>query len=341
MMEYTFQDFEPQGEEISALYGQIEQGKMVHALLISGEPGTGKRSLADLLARTLLCTSPGRRPCGKCGDCLLSSSDEHPDLIRVEKGVPLSEETRKGRSTIPVDDIREVIRICSRYPFKGGNRVILIPGAEDMTPQAQNCLLKILEEPPRNTFFLLTSSHPEQLLVTIRSRCRPLKMKPWPDSTIRKILAGIGTDAGKTETILRAASGSIGKARALAEDDAYWAMRDEVREAFFSDMGRSGILKVSTAWKDRKQEAEQMLDILEDDVRTLLLIRLNLQKDPAVESFSPAWIRFAHEAGPERFAALQQRVSEARKQLSFNVNFQAVTEQLLLTFIGERDLWVM
>jgi len=320
---------------------QITEGRMVHATLISGEPGTGKRTLAGLLAKALLCVSEGEKPCGKCKGCLTADTGEHPDLILIEKGIPLSENTKKGRSTIPVDDIREMIRLCSSYPFEGGNRVVLVPDAENMTPQAQNSLLKILEEPPKSTFFILTSAHPEQLLTTVRSRCRPVKLKPWPEVYILRALTQGNVDREKAEKAARSSYGSIGKAFRLAADDRYWEIRDEVFRAFFLTGERSGILQFSQAWKDKKGEADILLPILEENVRLLLQNRLTGEPDLRTEGFPEEWARFAENANPERFSFLSDSITNARKQLSFNVSFQSVIEQLLLIFIGERSLWAV
>ena len=113
----NFDDFSIQGNEINALCEQIEGQRLVHALLISGEPGTGKRTLAGLIAASLMCKAEKDMPCGTCIGCRLAASGEHPDIINIEKGKPLSQDVPKGRSTIPVDDIREMIRICSQFSF--------------------------------------------------------------------------------------------------------------------------------------------------------------------------------------------------------------------------------
>ena len=337
----TFDDYRYQGGEIEKLRQQIEEKRLVHAILITGEPGTGKRTLAMLLAAALMCRSESGIPCGKCSGCIMANAGEHPDITVIEKGKPLSPESSKGRSTIPVDDIREMIRLCSRYAYEGGNRAVIIRDAENMTPQAQNSLLKILEEPPQNTYFFLTSSHPEQLLTTVRSRCRPVKIIPWEPDYIREILIGQGVDPDKAGQAARASSGSIGNAVRLASDNGYWKLCDDVMDVFFRNKKRSAILSFSGAWKDRKADADTIFGILENNMHQLLKYRLSPErKTDSVKQFPPEWQRFAASAPLERFVFLNHVISDARKQVVSNVTFQAVIEQMLLAFIGESDQWV-
>ena len=339
MPKFSFEDFRFQ-KEISGICEQIRTGRLVHATLITGEPGTGKKSLAMLIASALMCTSDTGIPCGKCAGCRLADTGEHPDITIIEKGMPLSSDTPRGRATIPVDDIREMIRITNQYAYEGGNRAVVIVNAESMTVQAQNCLLKILEEPPQKTYFILTSSHPDLLLTTVRSRCRNIKLIPWEEDYIAKILMDSGVEASKARKCAEVSSGSIGNAIRMADDEAYWQMRDDIMNAFFRNRKRSEVLRISSGWKDRKGDADLLFGILEDDVRQLLAYRLEPLKKHDISSFPKEWQRFASEAGPERFTGLQDRITDARKQNASNVNFQAIVEQLLLTFTGESDLWV-
>ena len=154
------------------------------ALLLTGRRGLGKRSTALFLAQSLLCeTQRGDLvPCGTCPSCLLYRAGNHPDLRILEVG---SEDETPGAGTadeesppakkpsqhIPVQKVRALLDFVALTPHRGGAKVICIVPVEAMLPAAANALLKILEEPPGNTYFLLVSHQPERLLATIRSRC--------------------------------------------------------------------------------------------------------------------------------------------------------------------------
>ena len=334
MAKISFDDFIHQGPEIDFLRGQIEQRRLTHAIMISGDSGAGKRTLAGLIAKALVCRAPSDVPCGQCGDCVLAEAGEHPDITVVQKGLPLTAETAKGRSTIPIEDIREVIRRSSQYSFQSGNRVCIIAEAESMTPQAQNCLLKILEEPPQNNYFILTSCHPEQLLITVRSRCRSVRLIPWEYAYIKKALLDKGVDADTAEKAAKASKGSIGRAVSLAADKEYWVNREEIISAFFRNRKRSEILSLSGKWKEKKSESSMLFNVLEESIHSLLRYRLNPEEKGMIQTYPEEWRKFASSAPIDRFAALSDRIMEARKQVAFNVNYQAVIEQLMLVFTG-------
>lgn len=160
----------------------IESKKMPHALLIHGNQGIGKRSLANEIGALILCQSPrNNRACGECKTCYLREAGTHPDCFDI--GV------EDGKKQIAIDQIRELMipsnngisKLHSRAMQTGWNgawKVIIIDPAEVMNINAANSLLKILEEPPVNTLFILVSSYSQMILPTIRSRCQQFLLPP-------------------------------------------------------------------------------------------------------------------------------------------------------------------
>ena len=195
-----------------ALAKQIAGGEVPHAWLLMGPAGSGKRPAAVAMAAALNCDEQPGVGCGTCSTCLRIGRHRHPDVHHIVPEGPL----------IPVDVIREtVIPEANRSPFEGHRKVFIIEEAERMNPAAQNALLKTLEEPQPDTVFVLISDDEEELLDTIRSRCRLFRMEPVPEERVVEIL---GSEGAATEVAIlaaRIAEGDLERARSLAfEEDA-------------------------------------------------------------------------------------------------------------------------
>ena len=136
-----------------------------------------------------------------------------------------------------------------------------------------------------------------------------------------------------------AAGGSIGKALELVSDEEYWKLREEVLNQFLKSTSRSEVIKISNQWKDRKQDSEKLLTILESYVRQMTEYRFgDVQTD--LSHFPIQWQRFSEKAGKESFLRLFEVLTNARKQLQFNTNYQAVLEKIIFAFMGEGNLWL-
>ena len=340
MEDVILESFLNKEETYRVLFDQLQKETAVHAFLITGEKGTGKRTLARLMAKTILCSSGEKRPCGVCRNCVMTEKQEHPDIILIEKGAPIAAGIKKDRNTIPIEDIREMIRLCGIRSTDGNKRVVLLFDADKMTSQAQNCLLKTLEEPPSDTYLILATDHTESILPTIISRCRILRTSAWDDEYIFSVLDRNHVMGDHSADAVAAAGGSIGKALELTSDDAYWKLRDEVMSIFFRTTSRSDVLKISNQWKDRKQDADQLFSVLESLIGILTEYRFFHGKRTDLSAFPAQWREFAGQAREEDFVALTECVSSARKQLQFSLNFQTVLEKMIFTFIGEGNAWL-
>lgn len=230
-------------------------------------------------------------------------------------------------------------RLVSAHTYEGGNRVVLIRQADKMNPQAQNALLKTIEEPPEGTVFLLTTDSPERMLTTIISRCRSVKLHPWPDAVICKVLSDRGVSSQRQLETLHLCGGSIGKAIAMAEDEAWWQRRQEVMKDFLDLPDRSAILTVSTKWKDKKEEADALLSDVEDMLRTLMLVGLGNLDAQVVSAYPQSWQKMAAAGSLKQFLAALEAVQQARLQKMNNVTWQAVVERLLLRLMEENNPW--
>ena len=188
----------------------FSRGTVSHCWLLAGPEGSGKHTLAVLMAAALQCTADHDRPCGTCSQCRKVFGGIHPDVITVDS----------EKKTIPVDTIRQASADMSVRPNEGARKVYIIPRAQDMQEPAQNALLKIIEEPPDYGVFLLLTTSQERLLPTIRSRCASLILEPLPQDLLMRELRTRA--AGHTEAELAAAArrsgGYLGQALALLEN---------------------------------------------------------------------------------------------------------------------------
>lgn len=198
-------------DDYQRLLAPYRQGKMAHAMLVSGEAGTGKRHLLEGLAQKLLCTdSNADYPCGECKSCSLFLAGSHPDYLLV---------TPEGSKNIKVDQIRATVDRLGRTAQLGGMKVVLMAPAESMNMAAANALLKCLEEPGRDTVFLLLSHSPQRLLPTIRSRCQQYTLARPSASAADQWLGLSISDAGERDRLLLLASGNPLRALQYYQND--------------------------------------------------------------------------------------------------------------------------
>ncbi|OBG85867.1 DNA polymerase III subunit delta' [Mycobacterium sp. E802] len=186
-------------------------GTMTHAWLITGPPGSGRSVAALCFAAALQCTSEGVPGCGECRACTTTMAGTHADVRRI---VP------EGLS-IAVKEMREIVQIASRRPGTGRWQIVVIEDADRLTEGAANALLKVVEEPPPSTVFLLCapSVDPEDIAITLRSRCRHVALTtPSVDAIADVLISGDGLPVEDARWAASVSGGHVGRARRLATD---------------------------------------------------------------------------------------------------------------------------
>lgn len=206
---------------------------MTHAWLITGPPGSGRSVAALCFAAALQCTSSADPGCGDCRACTTTMAGTHADVRRV---IP------EGLS-IGVDEMRAIVQIASRRPTTGHHQIVVIEDADRLTEGAANALLKVVEEPPPSTVFLLCapSVDPEDIAITLRSRCRHVALvTPSTEAIAQVLIGGDGLDAATANWAASVSGGHVGRARRLATDPDARTRRQQALELVRDAARRSG-----------------------------------------------------------------------------------------------------
>ncbi len=309
------------------LHNALATGKVSHAYIINGEKASGKEYIARIFARTLQCEAQGTEPCGECRSCKQALSNNQPDIIRV---------THEKPGTISVDDIRlQVNNDIAIKPYSSKYKVYIINEAEKMTVQAQNALLKTLEEPPAYAVIILLVSNINALLQTILSRCVVLNMKPVEDELVRSyLMRELQIPDYKAEVCVAFARGNIGKAKALASSEDFDNVKAEALSLlkYIQDMEIQEIVAAIKKINEYKLEVSDYLDIIAVWYRDVLLYKATGDLNHLIFREEMGTIRkVASRSSYEGIETIIRALEQAKRRLDANVNFDLVMELLLLT----------
>jgi DNA polymerase III delta' subunit len=240
-------------------------GQAPHAVLFVGPGSVGKTTLAMDLAAGLLCNDadPGRRPCRACRGCRQVASGNHPDLHRLAPEGP-GGQIRIGKASDPEEGtVRHIIGELSLLPVEGGARVVIIESAHRLNDDAQNALLKMLEEPPAGVTIVLCADDEECLLPTVRSRCVRIRLGAVGGREIERWLGELGeADAPRAARLARLAEGRPGLALAYARSLDAERLRGEIARAIL-DMLAAGRQKRLAAVRELMKSAAALDAALE------------------------------------------------------------------------------
>lgn len=338
-------------QEIRAqLNRAISAGTLPQVLLVTGAPGIGKQRLALWLAQRLMCATPADgEPCGRCGGCLKVLGLAHPDVhwfvpvLRPKAGEPdkqaeevaesleavMAERRANPLWTAPdgmaihgIASARLVQRQASLTAAEGGWRVFLIGRAEKLVPQessqeAANALLKLLEEPPPRSLFILTTAEPGLVLPTIRSRAIPIRLARISDDEVRDFLAAVKPELA-TSAVVQAARGSIGAAIGTGD-----TTREKARSAareFLNSVGNGPVAMTDRALRQGPWAARGDFTAMLDALAEVL----------AADARSGMTGGRGGNIEPAAALAAVEKVLAAREQAQGNVN-----PQLLLAVLAD------
>ena len=323
----SFKDVVGHKDILKYISSAVENNRVSHAYILNGERGSGKKMLANLFAMTLLCETGDNEPCGKCHSCKQAESGNHPDIIRV---------THEKPNSISVDDIRtQVNNTVDIKPYQGPYKVYIIPQADMMTPQAQNAILKTIEEPPSYAVFLLLTENAETLLPTINSRCVMLKLRNIKDTLIKKyLMENLEIPDYKADMCTAFAQGNMGRAIMLANSDHFNEIREEAVQLLkhISEMELNEIVAAVKNISVYKLEITDYLDIIMIWYRDVLLYKATKEIDKVVFKDQLQSIKEqARKSSYEGIELILESLEKAIARLKANVNFDLVMELMLLT----------
>ena len=306
----------------------IATGNVSHAYILSGEEGMGKRTLAEAFALSLMCQDRhGGEPCGQCHACKQVLSGNHPDVIYV---------THEKPASIGVDDVRRQINdTVSIKPYSGGYKLYIVDEAQKMTVQAQNALLKTIEEPPAYVVILLLTSNEEIFLPTILSRCVKLSLKPLTDEQVRSYLKDrLKVEGPQAEVYIAFARGNLGKAIDLSQSEDFQRFYEELAELLknLKKEDISQLLERIKRWKDEGQDLYQCLDFMQMWYRDVLMYKTTKDINLLIfkDQFS-AMKEICTGSGYDGLERILTAIDKARIRLDANVNSELVMELLFLT----------
>lgn len=304
----------------------LQMQKISHAYIIHGEKSTGKEFVARVFAMALQCEKGGAEPCNECHSCKQALSKNQPDIIYV---------THEKPNTISVEDIRlQVNNDVAIKPYSSKYKVYIINEAEKMTVQAQNAILKTLEEPPAYVVILLLVSNLQTLLPTILSRCVTLNMKPVSDTLVRKyLMEELKVPDYRADVCVAFARGNIGKAKALASSEEFDNVKNEALALLkhVHDMELQEIIQAVKKINEYKLEISDYLDIMSIWYRDMLLFKATADANSLVFREEIQAIRkVVARCSYEGIEIVIHALAKAKKRLEANVNFELTMELLFL-----------
>ena len=276
----------------------LELSKSSHSYIFWGTEGIGKKAIAKEFAKKILCIGNKQNDCS-CKSCIEFSSSNNPDFLLIES----------DDGKIKIEQIREMQRKIAEKPIISDKKVYIINDADKMTTEAQNCLLKTLEEPPEYITIILICSNENNLLSTIKSRCTRMYFEPIEINEVKKYIKGINISKDINENILNLSQGSIGKAIKLVENQSLY----ENIEKLLEDLTKKDlidIIKMSEEICKSKEEIESILEYM--NVVALELSKKNIK-----------YIRFI------------ETIEETKKRLKANSNYDMCIDNMLFNIWEE------
>ncbi|HUT96529.1 MAG TPA: AAA family ATPase [Dehalococcoidales bacterium] len=328
-----------QDRVVTLLQRNLERGSVAHAYLLVGPPHVGKMTLALELARALNCNA-AEPPCGECDPCRKVALGKHADVqvIGLDSG---GNSNDKPRTEISIEQVREIQHSASLPPFEGNNKVFIIDGAELMSNEAANCLLKTLEEPSEGVIFILLTANDSVLPDTVISRCQRLELRPLPTSQVGAALSERRSlETAKTELLSRLCHGRLGWALMAADDDSLLERRDQLVEKLLevirgdNEQRFDYAAQLAAQFSQNRALVQEVLDLWLDWWRDLLLVKLGSGDIVTSIDHEAELAEMGQAYSLAQIRAFIDSIQAAGEQLGQNANPRLALEVLMLSIPG-------
>ncbi|MBQ3665950.1 MAG: DNA polymerase III subunit delta [Lachnospiraceae bacterium] len=305
----------------------ISNDKISHAYIINGEKGMGKKTIAKAFAMTLLCEKRGSEPCMECHSCIQAMTDNNPDIIHISSDKP---------TVLSIDHIRDqLVNDISYKPYSYSHKVYIIEDCELMNVQAQNAILKTIEEPPSYAVVMLLTTNVGALLPTVLSRCITLNMQPLKNEVIKEYLMTKDKIVDyQADVAVSMAAGNLGKARELAVSKDFAEMLKEVIHLvkYIEDMQTYEVVAAVKRATDFKFRFTDYIDIMILWFRDVLMYKASMDINSLI--FKDEIVTIKEQAANTSYNGINlilDAMDKAKVRLKANVNFEVAIEMMFLT----------
>jgi len=331
-----------QTRAVSLLQRSLEIDSMAHAYLFVGPAHVGKMTLALNLAQALNCEA-AEPPCGECASCQKVVSAKHADVQIIGLSQDGDSAEAKPRAEISIDRIRQLQHSASLPPFEGRYKVFIIDGAELLSVEAANCLLKTLEEPVGKVIFILLTTNERLLPATVISRCQRVELLPLAVTEVEAALdRSWGIEPEKARLLAGLSCGCLGWAVSAALDDSLLQQRAELLAELLDVIGGdcerrfAYAAQMATRFSQDRGLVQERLDLWLDWWRDLLLVKVGCSDTINNVDRLATLIEMAGGYNLAQIKAFINSIQAAREQLGQNVNSQLALEVLMLSIPGRR-----
>ena len=315
-------------QKIKDLFLQlVAKDTLGHCYTLVGDEGMGKSVLADYIAKTIVCEFG--TACGSCKACVMAEADTHPDIEYV---VP--EEDKKF---ISVDVMRAMIENIYVRPYSARKKVIIIKNFDLARVQAQNAVLKVLEEPPDYITFLLTVPSEKDMLDTVKSRSVMLRLQPYGEDEIKRFLReNTSVSESELDFISAYAAGNTGKGKRLAENEDFSALRSSVFDALFAAVENRNVMPFSAfAKKDNSGIIGDILECTLSFFRDMLMYKIGREELAANRDYADRIAKCGGKIKTQRILQVMQDIMDADANLRQNINFNLSVMNVVLGSLEE------